>query len=326
MGIMTGERPAIVNLRVGTRRWLDRVDSEQVRRARGLMRSLRQGKPDVLYLGDSIMSFIAPYDTDRRRLGVMVADGLGPDVSLRVVHGPSFNPDLFDAYLGLLWGTPHRPLLVIPLWTRGRFPPWTEHPVHGHKRATAAIRLIDPSSHFLRIHHAFPRPTQADFDRFAQVRYDTLEGSGTVGDYVTPIREFQRSGDEESARRNLYAYHHGGLLVAGTPEVEAVTRLARTIKDLGCAAVVYQTPIPVQMGAKLLGPELAERTAESYRVLNEAYRLGAGGDADIIESGTSFATDEFIDPNDATEHLNQRGRAHLASLLTSAIRQRLGRA
>jgi hypothetical protein len=327
MGILTGEPPQLVqSLRSRTRQTLDRIDNEQVRRARGLVRALRQGQPDVLYLGDSEMSFVAPYDTDRRRLGTMVADDLGPAISVRAVHGPSFNPDIFDAYLGLLRGTSHRPLVVVPLWTRGRFTPWIEHPVHGHKRATAAIRQIDPTRSSWRIHRVFAPPTQEEFDQFGRVLYETLLGEGTVDDYVAPIREHLRSGDEDRALRALYAYHYGGLLRAGSPEVEAVTRMGRTIRELGCAAVVYQTPIPVQMGAELLGPELAERTAESYAVLNEAYRLGAGEDSEIIESGTCFATDEFIDPNDATEHLNERGRRRLSGLVTDAIRRRLGMA
>jgi len=77
------------------------------------------------------------------------------------------------------------------------------------------------------------------------------------------------------------------------------------------------------MGTRLLGHELADRTLENYRLLGQAYRRGAGEDAQIIESGACFVTDEFIDPTDGSEHLNEKGRSHLASLLIGSISQSL---
>ena len=100
-----------------------------------------------------------------------------------------------------------------------------------------------------------------------------------------------------------------------------MTRLGQRVKDLGLKAVVYQTPIPIEKGSELLGPRMAERAAQSFALMNEAYRLGAGADAHIIECGTSFSTSEFIDPDDATEHLNEFGRRRLTDLIVAEVKK-----
>jgi hypothetical protein len=151
------------------------------------------------------------------------------------------------------------------------------------------------------------------------VPYSTLLGEGIVDDYVSKIHEYGRRGNHDERVRMLYAYHHGGLLKAGSPEMEAVTRMGCTLRELGAPSVVYQTPVPVEKAVELFGTEMAERTAASFAVLNAAYRLGAGADAHIIECGTSFSTDEFIDPRDASEHLNETGRRRLTDLIMTQV-------
>jgi hypothetical protein len=288
-----------------------------------LLRRIQNDPPDVLYFGESTSSFVGPHDEDRRRLKTMVRDRLGGEVSFHSVDGASFSADIFDAYLRLLSANNRRPLVVVPLWIRGRFPPWIHHPVHGHQRAIQRIREVDPSQSWHRVHAGFKAPTQTDFDEFHRVPYSTLLGQGTVGDYVSGIAEYGRTGNHEARVRMLYAYHQGGLLEADGAEMEAVTRMGRTIQHLECEAIAYQTPSPVMKGTELLGEAMSIRTSESFRVLNQAYRAGAGEDAEIIAAGESFATDEFIDPNDASEHLNEVGRLRLAQMIVTAVKRRL---
>ncbi len=319
LGTVSARPRVVVKAKHQVRRYLNRVDNEAVRRARSLLHALHHHPPDILYLGDSAVSFVGPQDADRRRLSTMVADSLGSGVSVHVVHGPSFNADIYDAYLGLLNGMPLPSVVVVPLCVRVRFSPWIEHPVHGHKRAIQRIRDLDPTRPSWHAHGAFRTPHKPDFEAFHRVAYSNLLGEKTVGDFVSQISAYERSGDHLARERLLYAYHHGGLLTAGTPAMEAVTVMGRTLRELGCTVVVYQTPVPVQKGAEHLGAEFRTRTAQNFAVLNGAYRLGAGEDAPIIESGECFSTDEFIDPHDATEHLNESGRRRLAEFIVNEI-------
>ncbi|HEY3841910.1 MAG TPA: hypothetical protein VGL48_01555 [Acidimicrobiales bacterium] len=317
------QHPLVLRARHTARRSLDRIDNEPVRRARGLLKALKgSNPPDLLYLGDSMLSFVSPTDVDRRRLDTMVADGLGAEKSMHVVDGASFHVDIFEAYLRLLYGTSHRPLVIVPLWIRGRTAPFIEHPVHGHKKAIEKIRQVDPSRGAWRVRGMWPRPTPEKFEAFYEVPFPTVLGDLKVGDYVRPIAEFKRSGNEAERLKTLYAYHHGGLLLPDSPVMEGVTRMAATIRDLGCRVVVYQTPVPVETASALLGPELVTRTAASFAALDAAYRAGSGDDTEIVQSGMSFPESEFIDPTDASEHLNQHGRIRLAEMITDAVKRR----
>jgi len=243
---------------------------------------------------------------------------------MHVIDGPSFQSDIYNAYLGLLDALDRPPLVIVPLCIRVRFAPWVEHSVHGLKRPTEVIRAIDPKKNAWKIHASFSRPAPSEFAVFQRIPYPNLLPGKAVGDFLGPIREYQRAGDRsEDLVRMLYAYHHGGLLIRGSSAVDSVTQMGRRIRQLGCPAVVYQTPVPIEMGTMLFGPDFESRTRENFAVMNEAYRLGAGEEAEIIESGLSFRTTEFLDPQDATEHLNEHGRRRLSAEIVDAVKTKL---
>lgn len=322
--VRTMARPHVQRARYRARRALDRIDNEPVRLARHLLEALHDTPIDVLYLGDSTSSFVAPYDTDRRRLPQMVADALGASVRVHVVKGASFNANMYEAYLRLLRATDQRPLVIASLAVRSHTPTLTRHPVHGHHRALATIRSIDASRGAWRVHGAWPPPTQADFDVFHQVPHATLLGQGTMGTYRERLAALEDAGNHEAYLCVLYDYLHGGCVPAGPEGLEAVTRLGSTLRSFGCCAVVYQLPVPVERGAELLGAGFRTRAEANLSALEEAYRHGAGHDALVVGHGTRFPTGEFLDPADGTEHLNAAGRAHLAGLIVDAVRGRLG--
>jgi hypothetical protein len=317
--------PLVKRARYNARKTLNRIDNEPVRQARHLLKRLRNDPPDVLFLGDSAISFIDQRDTDRRRLYTMVDDALGPDVSMHVVHGASFNHDIYDAYLHLLEATPHRPVLIVPNAIRIRFMPWLVHPVHSHRRALQKIRSIDPHGAAWKVHGSWPGPTQAEFDEFLKVPYPTLLGDWTVADYVVPLTSTTSTIDAKERTRLLYGYHNGGLLTAGGPELDGVTRMGKTIRDLGLTAVVYQVPVPVITGREILGQEYFDRVVHNFAVLDEAYRIGAGEDAEIIQAGVVFGPDEFIDPSDGVEHFNQAGRTRLSAMIVDGYKRATGK-
>lgn len=292
--------------RVGKLR--DRLDHPQLRDARRLIRS----DADVVMLGESVLVWVGPHDRDRRTLPVMVRDGLRPVATLVSVSGGGYHAELLAAYLDLLAGLPHRPrAVVLPLWLRGRLRPWIEHPRFGHHDALVRLRRVDPSSPAWRVRGSLRRG--GDWSAYYAVPYETLLGPGTVGDYVLPLKGRQVTGDERL--RLLYAYHHGGLVEPG-----GFTALATAARHLGVPVVAYQAPVPVVTGERVL-PGLTERVAHNFALADAAFRSVL--DVPVLQTGTSFAEDEFIDPADASEHLNAKGRRRLAELLVAEVRARL---
>ena len=95
--------------------------------------------PDVLIVGDSMMTYVSRRDDDRRSLAAMVGDELPPGTTVHVIGGPGYNARLTMAYLSALETT-----------VRGREPslsaatcsaPWTSGSlIHGSGMCTLPIK------------------------------------------------------------------------------------------------------------------------------------------------------------------------------------------
>lgn len=309
-------RPAITRGADAVRRQVARVDNRDVRLARGMARASRAGELDVLYLGDSTVSWVAPYDRDRRPLHRMVSDLLGPRVRLIALHGGSYNARLHSAFLR--WVDPSRPapVIILPLCVRMSTRPWWEHPVHGHGRASGFLETLDPRTETSRIRVGFPPPGQADFERFHALPHPTWAGDLRIGDYVRALKTTAAKDDDWY--RLLYAYHYGGR-VLDDPALAYVTKVGSQIRALDTKVVVYQTPVPTEQGEKFYGPSFRDLTAENYARLEHALDVGLDRAYPLIRNGLDHGTEEFIDWRDGSEHLNERGRLRLASLIAEAV-------
>ncbi len=209
-----------------------------------------------------------------------------------------------------------------PLWIRGCCRPWIEHPVYAYETALATIRRLDPQGPLWRAWASSPRPTAEDFHRHDELPYETLIGDGHVKDYTRPLR--RRTGLSERERvRLLYAYHQGHRLSNGAPGLEPLTRLALQLDELGAETVVYHSPVSVATGVDALGPEFEALTRSNRAVLEEAYGAGRSERAQILQTGDIFEPMEFDNPKLADEHLNERGRARLAELISAAVQAAL---
>ncbi len=306
---LASENPAVTRLVSRAGRLRDRLDHPQLRDARRILHT----SADVVLMGESVLNFVGPDDADTRTLARMVADGL-PGLTTLALHGGGYHAELLTEYVRLLATRPARPkVVVVPLWLRGRLRPWIEHPRFGHVEAMRRLRALEPSTPPWRVRGSLRRETSAEFERYYTLPYTSLLGERSIGDYARPLK---RPGMDPVERlRVLYAFHHGSPVL---PEgLVAVTALGEALRDLGCAAFAYETPVSVQTGERVLGPDFRSTVAENFAAMGKAF---AG---DVIETGTAFGEDAFIDPTDGSEHLNDRGRAELAAILLEQISKRL---
>ena len=306
---LASDNPAVTRLVSSAGRLRDRLDHPQLRDARRILRT----SADVVLMGESVLNFVGPDDADTRTLARMVADGL-PGLRTLAVHGGGYHAELLTEYVRLLATGPSRPkVVVVPLWVRGRLRPWIEHPRFGHVEALRRLRALEPSTPPWRVRGSLRRETSADFERYYRLPHASLLGERSIGDYARPLK---RPGMDPAERlRLLYAFHHGSPVL---PEgLVAVTALGEALRDLGCASFAYETPVSVQTGQRVLGPDFRSTVEENFAAMRKAF----GGD--VIETGTAFGEDAFIDPTDGSEHLNDRGRTQLTAVLLEQIRKRL---
>jgi hypothetical protein len=306
-------------------RWRDRFDDGEVRAARRLARSLQATPPDVVCFGDSTWLFTAPGEPDQRDLRRALSDELaGP--SVMALAGGGYHPGLARAFLHVIELHEARPVLVIPLCVRMHTVAWRTHPAYTYERATAAIHAISSPRQARRVRRSAPGLDPAEMQAFEARRIETWMGATTVGELRNPLRHPHRYGlSAEEQERMRYALHHGEAVDPTGPAVEALRKLGRALHLLGAPFVLFETPIPVERGVELFGEPLRERAAANLAILRAAVTEGYGSPLQIASTGLIFEQHEFIDPADASEHLNHLGRNRLAAVLAARVREELAR-
>lgn len=296
-----------------------RMDNPELRQARFLLRALREGDVDVVYISESTATFVGVDDGDSRHLGRILTDLLQPRRT-HLVAGPGYLADMIGSYVHLLRAAPRLPLVVHPLWVRGTFQPWAENPSYQRKRPGAAVRALDPSTPTWRVHGSFPR--LRDFTDHEAIPHPTfVDEDGRVGDYVSRLRSGELTGPERTEL--LFAYHHSGR---PSPQgLASATYLGRMLGELGCRTVAYETPVNVQTTLDVLGERWRDLHTGNVTAVNDAYLAGLGRPARILPTAWEFTPDEFVDPYDGVEHLNGAGRQRMARMIADAVNEELDR-
>jgi hypothetical protein len=303
------------------RRWRERLDNREVRQARHLMRVAQNGRLDVLYLADSMATFISPQDTDRRSFRQMLAEALAPDLSFFCVEGGGYHPRLFAGYLRLLGAVEQRPTIIVPISVRLALPAWHYHPRYGHAAAARVLQRKRVGGAKWRIRAAVAPPSDEQMHRHDLQPHPTFAGDDlTIGDYRKRLKDPAAARLDPAGRLALlYAYHHGAAIKPDDESVADMAEFAAKLREMRFPVVPYQTPIPVQKGVEMFGPAFLQNARDNLALLDAAFLRGYP-EVDIIQTGTIFETGEFLDPEDGSEHLNEFGRRKLLDLVVSQVR------
>lgn len=330
---MAGRPPIVAQVRrtlaaraAKVRRLRDELDNKEVREARKLVRALRSGPPDLVLFGDSTWVFYAKYDTDQRNLAQMVLADLRPSVRTHVTMGAGYHAKPLTAFLHQIERSGARPVVVLPLVVRLHSVAWSTHPAYSYVDASARIESFPATTPTRRIRASIPPPGPADFETYGRQQIDTFAGTLPISALRDPLRDPDAHGlSRTDQERLLYAFHHGEPLEPGQSTMVEVEEMGRALRSLDVPVVAFHTPVPVEHGVELWGEAFRERLERNFEVLDEAFLRGFGSALPIQRTGLAFASSEFIDPADGTEHLNQIGRLRMCSMLLPAIEAALDR-
>ena len=308
------------------RSFVDTYDDKEVRRARKLATALRSDNPpEVVAFGDSNWIYAAPYDDDLRPLGTMIADALAP-VRVQVVAGAGYYSTLISAYLRLIAQSPVRPVVVVPICARLATVAWSTHPNYTYREAIARIESFEPSTPLGKMRMKAVPPTDEQFRDYGNQVITTWAGTGPISQFRDPLRDPAGHGLTEHERlKLLYAFHHGESIGPDAPTLAEVERMGRVLRDLGVEAVPFQTSLPVDEGVALWGEQFRQNAQNTFDLMGDAFRRGYGSPIDILPIGLVVERSEFIDPDDGSEHMNQRGRTRIAGHLVEAAQAALAR-
>jgi hypothetical protein len=320
-----GRRRAVVLKARGIARVTrDRLVDQQLRQLRERIRTVRRGGTDVLYLGESSTFHIDPRDTDRRTLPDMVGDDSGMPIT--PFWGPGYGPALWGEFIRVLATLEARPrAVVLPMVIRTTALHLRVHPVYAYPQSLARMREVHDADARIRPWGRWTHAAQEDYARFEALPVQTRwGGERTLGDWRQHLRGAKHRLDDVDFRRTLFDYFHGEVIAEDNPGVLAWRRFGEQLRDYGVPVVSYWTPVPLEAGEELFPGEFREQVERNLAVIDRAFLDGAGPVARPMRPDL-VPDDEFIEPRDGTEHLNQLGRLRLARGIVSGLRERLSR-
>jgi hypothetical protein len=107
--------------------------------------------------------------------------------------------------------------------------------------------------------------------------------------------------------------------------VPALQHFAARLEEMGCHVVAFHPPVCLPRGRELLGEKLVDVVHDNVALVRDLYLERSGPRTDLLDLTDEFEPDEFVDPDDATEHLNGAGRIRLARLLVQHVQAALAR-
>ena len=316
-----GRRRAVVLKARGIARVTrDRMIDVQVRQLRDRVRDLKSGATDVLYLGESSTFHVDPRDTDRRTLLDMVADESA--MSVAPIRGPGHGPALWSEFIRVLASLEIRPrAVVVPMVVRTTALHLRAHPVYSYPQSLARLRAIPHADASIRPWGRWTRASEADYERFHALTVHTRwGGERTIGDWRRLLRGARYRLDDRDFRATLFDYFHGEVITEENPGVLEWRRLGERLRDYGVPVVSNWTPVPLEAGEELFPGEFREQVEQNFAVIERAFLEGVGPLA-LPAPPEHVPDDEFIEPRDGTEHLNEAGRLRLARGIVSRLKE-----
>lgn len=283
--------------------------------------SLRRNASDIIYFGDSSLLHISPLDTDRRRIGEMLAD----DIQLPIAqfYGPGYPPAVFAEAARLFARFSGARAIVVSMAIRpGTQLHVSEHPVYGYTHARRVLTSAEEAGPLLLSQALRAAPKAEDYRRFeALQRTSRWGGERTIGDYRRALKGFRAKTADHAQRALIFDYFHGEYS-AGSPGIDDWRRLGANLSKFGVPVVAYRTYMPLQMGTRVIGEDFAAHIEQNFRAVESAFLEGLEG-AGSMTPIQPPADEHFIEPRDATEHLNQEGRLALVKQVAASLRREM---
>ncbi|MBF0436515.1 MAG: hypothetical protein HQL77_14220 [Magnetococcales bacterium] len=288
----------------------------------------------MLLFGDSVATSIGPCDSGRDTLQDWVqhtaknhpeAQKLAQNMVFAT--SASFYPPVYNDILNLMLSLNARiQTVVIAINPRSFSEEWYSMPSRRNELFRATLRVKTGIA------------TLLDYYQIAKYTYsDTLnrEINQWLGERVTypdhPLgirSQFNREIKPDlechpelrdkyhDALKIKYIYHYMYVLNESHEVLQALRTLMGNVRAAGARSVVYLTPINMEDGVALVGPEFKQRVARNRAVIHNVVEREGGV---FLDWSDALPRDRFVDQRLAVEHLDNAGRQWLGEALVTAL-------
>jgi len=270
--------------------------------------------PEVLLFGDSVHERTSRDDSDLRPIGRMVADSLEGQATVAWICHSAYHAGVYLALSRVLEALSCRPRqVVVPINLRSFSPQWDKDPALacGDHVATYSRWLAARRRAAGPFQGADVGPTRGEFLRSPVVYPGGV--ARTVADMEMIVRA-QPTGREgrEQRWRDLFVYFQMQPIEPTHRKLQLLAEGGSLLASLGVQPLLYILPVNHEAGARWVGPGFGTAVRRNAGVVVDRLRQLALPGMRLEDWSLSLDIGNFFSDHDPTEHLNERGRAHVA--------------
>jgi hypothetical protein len=287
------------------------------------LQSKYSGKLDVLLFGDSVTERISSNDRDQRNIGEMLRDAINQDMNFYSMSFSAYNMEIFYLItLTLQYMHFKIKKIIIPINLRSFSSQWQNNPLF---KCSLHIRQI---TGFLREqgcdgndHLIMPSKSIKSFLK-EKVSYPIVSYQ-TNKEFLDKIRDKENSPDQEFERRKtIFIYNYMYNLSPMNPRLLLIKEICSVASSLDAQLIFYITPINIEGGESYVGEDFVKTIDANIKILHDQFthvKKCTGLYARLYDYSRSFDSSFFFNKYEATEHLNENGRAAITENLAKAL-------
>ena len=275
-----------------------------------------ESDPSILMFCDSTDGWIDEGDTDTRSISMMLADRLQAEVA--TISRGGYHAQIYAEFFDLLIRRGHRPqVVVVPINLRSLSPEWDQKPAYQFEQAKSDLRHAD-------------QPLRRAIDPLLRTLHLSDEEAVTQHDYkstpvflgprkVGAVRDFDNPSYGEPNRertRQKMIFHYLYPLKEDHRKLRALRTIAAQAREAGQTVLFYVEPIDGESGEALLPDEFRSQVQSNLDVLQRSLE---GHEPPLVDLTFDLGKEAFSWHDYPNEHLNQKGRRHVAEALAQAL-------
>ncbi|HNA89349.1 MAG TPA: hypothetical protein PK989_08590 [Anaerolineales bacterium] len=277
--------------------------------------------PDILYFGDSVVERISWSDKDKRTLDVMVADRLNDRKRLLCVSHSAYHIKIYFYLLQILSCTRQKPhTVLLPVNIRSFSPQWDRNPNWQFEEEIVALE------EYLKNSSEIPRlPQKKEVLPFSEqellMEFDfPFTSLKRLGEFQNIINDSPATEEEKAFRKKqIFIFHYLHPLSDSHPKLTLLPRIIDLCRSLNIHLLIYVTPVNYQAGERYIGKEFLNLLSANVNVVRQKVDSTYKEPPHYLDLSLALSSDAFFHADEASEHLNQHGRAQLAEIISNEI-------
>lgn len=283
----------------------------------------RRKAPEILYLGDSVLERISWNDRDKRTLDRMVAGRLAGRKRLLCISHSAYHLKVYHHLLQVLKCTHQKPeLVILPINMRSFSPQWDLNPAWQFDEEVDALKkyVETPGREIPILKRTTDSVPLSEAEKMTEVNYP-FTNLNHLGEFHDLIKNSPSTEDEKRYRKKqIYIFHYLHPLSPTNLKALFLTRITGLLRELNIDLLVYVTPINYQGGARYVGNGFVDLIHANVDVVRGFLAPFSGqGAVHFLDLSEALSSEYFFHMDEATEHLNQYGRAQLAETIANEV-------